>query len=115
MTSGKIVPIKEGELTPKQQYHMASIQLATAEGIEKKYTKGAIENKGTNLWEMPTAKVIENAIEECIDQTTYTLTLRQQMHAIIVLLKDGAEDESVCATTARENCRLAYEMIVGKA
>lgn len=113
MTSDKIVPIKEGELTPKQQYHMTSIQLATAEGIEAKYTKGALQYK-TNLWEMPTARVIESIIEEAIDQNTYAFTLRQQMHAIICLLKDGAEDESVCATTARENCRLVYEMLVGK-
>jgi hypothetical protein len=113
MTSGKIVPIKEGELTPKQQYHMTTIQLATAEGIEKKYTKGALEHR-SNLWEMSTARVVESIIEEALDQNTYAFTLRQQMHALICLLKDGAEDESVCATTARENCRLAYEMLVGK-
>lgn len=114
MTSTKSVTKKPEELSAKQQYHMTSIQLATAEGIEKKYTKGALEHR-TNLWEMPTAKVVESIIEEAIDQNTYALTLRQQMHALICLLKDGAEDESVCATTARENCRLAYEMLIGKA
>lgn len=113
MTSTKSVPKKTEELSAKQQYHMASIQLATAEGIEKKYTKGALEHR-SNLWEMSTAKVVESIIEEAIDQNTYAMTLRQQMHALICLLKDGAEDESVCATTARENCRLAYEMLVGK-
>ena len=102
------------ELSPKQAYHMASIQLATADGIEKKYTKGALEHR-SNLWEMPTARVIESIIEEAIDQNTYALTLRQQMHSIIVLLREGMNDESVCATTARENCRLAYEMLVGTA
>lgn len=114
MTSPKVVTQKQGELSAKQQYHMTSIQLATAEGIEKKYTKGALEHR-SNLWEMPTARVVESIIEEAIDQNTYALTLRQQMHALICLLKDGAEDESVCATTARENCRLAYEMLIGKA
>lgn len=101
------------KLSPKQEYHMASIQIATAEGIEAKYTKGALEHK-TNLWEMPTARVVESIIEEAIDQNTYALTLRQQMHSLIILLKEGMEDESVCATTARENCRLAYEMLIGK-
>jgi len=105
---------KQGELSAKQQYHMTTIQLATAEGIEKKYTKGALEHQ-SNLWEMSTAKVVESIIEEAIDQNTYAMTLRQQMHALICLLKDGADDESVCATTARENCRLAYEMLVGPA
>lgn len=113
MTSTKSVPKKPEELSPKQAYHMASIQLATAEGIEKKYTKGALEHK-SNLWEMPTAKVIESIIEEAIDQNTYAMTLRQQMHTLIALLKEGADDESVCATTARENCRLAYEIVIGK-
>ena len=113
MTSAKSVEKKQGELSAKQQYHMTTIQLATAEGIEKKYTKGALEHQ-SNLWEMSTAKVVESIIEEAIDQNTYAMTLRQQMHALI-LLKDGANDESVCATTARENCRLAYEMLVGPA
>lgn len=102
------------KLSPKQEYHMASIQIATAEGIEKKYTKGALEHR-TNLWEMSTARVVESIIEEAIDQNTYALTLRQQMHTLIELLREGMEDESVCATTARENCRLAYEMLIGKA
>lgn len=101
------------ELSAKQQYHMASIQLATAEGIKEKYTKGALEHR-SNLWELPTAKVVESIIEEAIDQNTYAFTLHQQMHALICLLKEGSEDESVCATTARENCRLAYEILVGK-
>jgi len=113
MTSANGVTKKPEELSAKQQYHMATIQLATADAIEKKYTKGALEHR-SNLWEMPTAKVVESIIEEAVDQSTYTMTLRQQMHTLIALLREGAEDQDVCATTARENCRLGYELLVGK-
>jgi hypothetical protein len=56
---------------------------------------------------------VENAIEETVDQITYLLSLRQQMRIIMELAHEGMNDDSLCATTARENARAIWYTITG--
>ena len=118
MTTGKVVAEKpkqlEFEFTEAHRYHLEQIKLATCDLLDRKYKAGVQAYQGTKLWTMPAAKVVENAIEETIDQITYLLTLRQNMRIIMELANEGMNDESVCATTSRENCRAIWYTITGK-
>ena len=74
--------------TKKHELHLTTLQVAAVESMEKKYKRGVEENQGTKLWEMPSVKLVENAIEEATDQLTYLLTLRSQMHIVLELARD---------------------------
>jgi len=117
MTTGKVVAEKakqlEFEFTESHRFHLEQIKLATCDLLDKKYKAGVQAYKGTKLWTMPAAKMVENAIEETIDQITYLLSLRQNMRIIMELANEGMNDESVCATTSRENCRAIWYAITG--
>lgn len=118
MTTSKVVEpkLKQAEFafTEAHQYHLDQIKLATCDLLERKYKAGVQAYQGTKLWNMPAAQVVENAIEETIDQITYLLTLRQSMRIIMELAHEGMNDDSVCATTARENARAIWYCITGK-
>ena len=114
MTSNEGVEKKEKLFTKKHDLHMATIQMAAVECIEKKYKRGVEENGGTKLWEMPSISLVENAIEEATDQLTYLLTLRQQMHIVLALAKDGCLDETLTNPRARECCHLIYTTLTGQ-
>ena len=111
MTSSESV---EKKFTKKHDLHMSTIQMAAVECIEKKYRRGVEENNGTKLWEMPSVNLVENAIEEATDQLTYLLTLRQEMHIILALAKDGCTDETLTNPRARECCHLIYTTLTGQ-
>jgi hypothetical protein len=111
MTSSESV---EKKFTKKHDLHMSTIQMAAVECIEKKYRRGVEENNGTKLWEMPAVNLVENAIEEATDQLTYLLTLRQEMHIILALAKDGCTDETLTNPRARECCHLIYTTLTGQ-
>ena len=117
MTSNKVVGEKqkqlEFEFTEAHRYHLEQIKLATCDLLDRKYKAGVQAYKGTKLWTMPAAKMVENAIEETVDQITYLLSLRQQMRIIMELANEGMNDDSVCATTSRENCRAIWYTITG--
>lgn len=116
MTPNKVVANnfqQEFAFTDSHKFHLEQIKLATCDLLEKKYKAGVQAYKGTKLWNMPSAKVVENAIEETIDQITYLLTLRQGMRIIMELANEGMNDDSVCATTARGNCRAIWYTITG--
>ena len=114
MTSGESVEKKEKLFTKKHDLHMATIQMAAVESIEKKYKRGVEEHGGTKLWEMPSVSLVENAIEEATDQLTYLLSLRQQMHIVLSLAKDGCLDETLTNPRARECCNLIYTTLTGQ-
>lgn len=116
MTTNKVVESKqlEFEFTESHRYHLEQIKLATCDLLDRKYKAGVQAYKGTKLWNMPSAKIVENAIEETVDQITYLLTLRQSMRIIMELSHEGMNDDSVCATTSRENCRAIWYCITGK-
>ncbi len=107
--------VTDSKFTPKHELHLATLQMAAVEGMDKKYKKGVEEHGGTKLWEMPTARLVENSIEEAIDQLTYLLSLRQQMHIIMELAKDGCTDDTLTNPRARECCNLIYTTLTGLA
>ena len=117
MTTGKGVGEKakqlEFEFTDAHRYHLEQIKLATCDLLDRKYKAGVQAYKGTKLWTMPAAKMVENAIEETVDQITYLLSLRQNMRIIMELANEGMNDESLCATTSRANCRAIWYTITG--
>ena len=114
MTSSEGVEKKEKLFTKKHELHLATLQMAAVESMEKKYKRGVEEHQGTKLWEMPAVSLVENAIEEATDQLTYLLTLRQQMHIVLALAKDGCTDETLTNPRARECCNLIYTTLTGQ-
>lgn len=108
--------LKQAEFvfTEAHQYHLDQIKLATCDLLEKKYKAGVQAYKGTKLWNMPAAQVVENAIEETIDQITYLLTLRQSIRIIMELAFEGMNDLELTNPLARENCRAIWFTITGK-
>ena len=104
----------EEVFTKKHDLHLTTLQMAAVESMEKKYKKGVVEHGGTKLWEMPTARLVENAIEEATDQLTYLLTLRQQMHIVMELARDGCTDDTLTNPRARECCNLIYTTLTGQ-
>ena len=117
MTTNKVVGQKakqlEFEFTDAHRYHLEQIKLATCDLLDRKYKAGVQAYKGTKLWTMPAARMVENAIEETIDQVTYLLSLRQQMRIIMELAHEGMTDLELTNPTARENCRAIWYTITG--
>jgi len=118
MTTSKVVEPKlkqfEFEFTEAHHRHLEQIKLATCDLLDRKYKAGVQAYKGTKLWTMPAALVVENAIEETIDQITYLLTLRQNMRIIMELAYEGMTDTTLTNPIARENCRAIWYTITGK-
>jgi hypothetical protein len=112
MTNSKVVVKPDNEMTEAHEAHLEQIKLATCDLLDRKYRAGQ-KNHGGSLWSMPAARQVENAIEEATDQMTYLLSLRQSMRIIMELAHEGMNDDSVCATTARENCRAIWFTITG--
>ena len=102
----------ENEMTPAHEKHLEQIKLASCDLLDRKYRAGQ-KAHGGSLWNMPAARQVENAIEEATDQLTYLLSLRQNMRIIMQLAYEGMNDDSVCATTARENARAIWFTITG--
>ena len=100
--------------TKKHELHLTTLQVAAVESMEKKYKRGVEENQGTKLWEMPTARLVEEAIAEATDQMVYLLSLRQQMHIVMELARDGCTDETLTNPRARECCHLIYTTLTGQ-
>lgn len=63
-------------MTTKNEKHLRSIILTSANLISKKYRKGAKEHGGNLL---DKAGIIYMAIEEAVDQIIYLLTLKEQI------------------------------------
>jgi len=105
--------VADNQFTPSHSQHLQQIKLAAGEMLESKYRRGQAEHGG-NLWGMPTGKIVESSLEEATDQLTYLFTLRQQMRIIMELAYEGMKDDSVCALTARENCRTIWYVITGR-
>ena len=114
MTSQKVVEKTQKHFTQKHELHLTTLQMAAVESMDKKYKRGVEEHGGTKLWEMPAVSLVENAIEEATDQLTYLLTLRQQMHIVLALAKDGCTDETLTNPRARECCHLIYTTLTGQ-
>jgi len=112
MTTHKAILNASNEMTTAHEHHLEQIKLATCDLLDKKYRAGQ-KAHGGSLWTMPAAKQVESAIEEATDQITYLLSLRQNMRIIMELAYEGLKDDSVCATTARENCRAIWYTITG--
>lgn len=113
MTKAKMVVKPNNEMTEAHEHHLEQIKFATADILDRKYRAGQKQHGGS-LWTMPAGRVCENAIDEASDQMTYLLTLRQNMRIIMELAHQGMKDDSVAASTARENCRAIWYVITGK-
>lgn len=65
-------------MTSKQEMHLVHIQSEFVGRVGNKYRKGAKEHGG-DLRDMTPLQLAENALDECIDQFTYLLTLRDNL------------------------------------
>lgn len=61
-----------------QEKHLEHIIDGFSKRVDAKYFCGQREHQG-DLWKMPPAELLENAICEAVDQVTYLLTLRDQL------------------------------------
>jgi hypothetical protein len=64
-------------MTDEQKAHCNAIAKSFEFHMSNKYKKG-VEEHGGNLWEMPEADLLDNAIDEAIDQVVYLLTLKHK-------------------------------------
>ncbi len=65
-------------MTQDQQQHLASLKSIIDTRISAKYKKGVKEHGG-NLWDLSSAELLEEAINEAVDQLTYLLTLKEKL------------------------------------
>jgi len=107
-----IAIVADNQFTASHLQHLQQIKAVAADMIDDKYRRGQAQHGG-NLWGMSTARIVEASLEEATDQMTYLLTLRQQTRIIMELAHEGMKDDSVCATTARENCRTIWYVLTG--
>lgn len=65
-------------MTDRHKEHRASIIQRMSVDQHKRYEKG-VEKYGTYLPDMSLQKLLENALEETYDNTTYTITAIQKL------------------------------------
>ncbi len=65
-------------MTFEQDQHLTKIQTEFSRMVFWKYRQGAKEHGG-NLIDMTPLQLLDNAIDECIDQFTYLITLRDKL------------------------------------
>lgn len=70
-------PLPAG-MNPGQEAHLYHIKQTFFRLVDAKYRKGQAEHGG-NLYDVPTLKMVEMAIEEAIDQFSYLLTIRDNL------------------------------------
>ena len=95
---------KEAEL------HLAAIKEAFAKDFDAKFRKGYWEHGQTLLYQQPCWVEILSEIQ---DMVAYAYTLKIQLSAVADLALAGCEDESLCASLARENCRKILSILQG--
>ena len=62
----------------KQEKHLQDIKTAFDRWVDCKYRRGA-KSHGGNLMNMAPDRVLDEAIDECVDMFTYLLTLRSKI------------------------------------
>lgn len=65
-------------MTNEQEGHLHDLQAEVCELMERKYRKGAMEHD-SDLLDMPSANILDEAIEEVIDLAVYLLTLKAKL------------------------------------
>jgi len=70
--------INTSGLSNKQKAHVEEIARTFCTMMAAKYAQGQLEHGG-DLWDMPSDRLLDNAIYEAIDQVVYLLTLRQKL------------------------------------
>ena len=65
-------------MTNEQQLHMAKLMNAAALQIFERYQQGARQHSDL-LSDKSELELLDDAIEECVDQFTYLMTLRWKM------------------------------------
>lgn len=73
-------------MTSDHENHLNSLVEAFNEAVITKYTRGQSEHGG-KLWEYPTEKLLDEAINEAIDQFVYLMTMKQQLQNKYIQLK----------------------------
>jgi predicted methyltransferase MtxX (methanogen marker protein 4) len=70
--------IEGNEMTIDQELHLLTLKNEFSKRVDKKYRIGQREHGG-NLFDLTKEKLIEEAINECIDQFTYLMTLKEKL------------------------------------
>lgn len=68
-------------MTQKQKNHVEDLLAVFKDRLAEKYQKGA-EEHGGNLWDMSAEQLLDEAINECIDQYTYLMTLKEKLEKL---------------------------------
>jgi hypothetical protein len=97
-------------MRPEAELHLKAIREAFLKDFDTKYRKGYWEHGQTLLYQQPCWSEI---ISEILDMVAYGYTLRVQLAAVADLALDGAADESVAASLARENCAKILSILQG--
>lgn len=62
-------------MNDEQEIHLSQIREEIINRVSEKYRKGAEEHQG-DLLSMEPLRLVEEAIDECVDNLVYLLTLR---------------------------------------
>ncbi len=73
-------------MTPSQEKHLNEILKEVRSKIDTKYRAGQAEHGG-DLWER--VPLIDDIMDEAVDQTTYSLTLKGQIGTIKTLIDEA--------------------------
>lgn len=65
-------------MSPEQEQHLEYILTEAIIRTREKYSKGAVEHSG-DLLDLTELELVENALDECIDQLTYLLSLYRKL------------------------------------
>ena len=65
-------------MTPEQEQHLHTIKETFDIWVDRKYRAGQKEHGG-NLFDLSFESLLDNAIDECVDQFVYLLTIRQSL------------------------------------
>lgn len=65
-------------MTPEQEQHLHQIKQTFDIWADRKYRAGQKEHGG-NLFDMSHEQLLDNAIDECIDQFIYLVSVREKV------------------------------------
>ena len=80
---------KNGVMTEQQEEHLKGLQTTLREKFDIKYRNGQAEHGG-NLWER--TPLIDDLLEEALDFSAYTVTLKQQLQRVEYHLEKALEE-----------------------
>lgn len=76
------LPASYPSMSAEQRQHVYRVILTTGRAVMTKYSDGAKEHGGSNIWEQTPLELVDNAILEAVDQLVYLMTLKDKITGV---------------------------------